>query len=63
MKEGSRYFITGFHIRYPFLEGQHGKERDGELGDDEDRGYRTELGVHRHIVDEKVGQRHEVLTP
>ena len=52
-----------FRLVKQLLQRQHRQQGDGELGDDEYRGHRTELGVHRHIVDEEVRQTHKVLTP
>ena len=48
---------------HPFLQSQHGKQRNGKLSNNKNWGYRAELGIHRHIVDKEIGQRHEVLTP
>ena len=45
------------------LQSQHSKQRNGELGDDEYRCHGAELGVHRHIVEEEVGEPHEVSAP
>ena len=45
------------------LEGQDGEQRNGKFGNHENRGHRAELRVHRHVVDEEVGQRHEIFTP
>ena len=48
---------------YEFFQCQHRQERYTELRNDQYRLYRSELGIHRHIVDEEVGQRHVVLSP
>ena len=45
------------------LQSQHSKQRNGELGDDEYRRHGAELGVHRNIVEEEVGEPHEVSAP
>ena len=45
------------------LQGEHRQQRYGELCHDEYRRYRAELGIQRHMVDEEVGQAHEVFTP
>ena len=45
------------------LQCHHSQEGYGEFGYDEYRGYRPELGIHRYIVEEEVGHRHEVPTP
>ena len=45
------------------LERHHCQEGDGELGYDEDGGHGAELGIHRYVVEEEVGERHEVLAP
>ena len=47
----------------PLLQGQHGEQGYGKLGYDQYGGHRAELGVHGDIVDEEVGQRHEVTSP
>ncbi len=46
-----------------FLQCHHSQEGYGKFGYDEYRGYRPELGIHRYIVEEEVGHRHEVPTP
>ena len=51
------------HTPQDFPQRQHGKEGNGELGNDQNRGYRPEFRIHRHIVDEEVCQTHEVLSP
>ncbi len=32
-------------------------------GDNQDRCHRSELGIHRHVIEEEIGKRHEVSTP
>ena len=46
-----------------FLQGQHRQQGDGELGNNKDGCHRTELGIHRHVVQEEVGERHKITTP
>ena len=56
--------LISFHFpAHHFLQRQHGQQGNGELCDDENRGHGSELGVHRHVVDEEIGKTHEVLTP
>ena len=48
---------------HQLLQRQHGEQGYRKLCDDEYRRHRTELGVHRHIVEEEIRKAHEVLTP
>ena len=45
------------------LKSQHCQQRNGEFGYHEYRSHRSELGIHGHIVEEKVGKPHEVAAP
>ena len=45
------------------LQGEHGQQRYGKLGNDQDAGHGTELGIEGYIVEEEVCERHEVTTP
>ena len=45
------------------LQCHHGQKRNGKLGYHEDGSHGSELGIHRHIVEEEIGKRHEVPTP
>ena len=45
------------------LEGHHGQQRDGKFCNDQYRGHGTELGIEGDIVQEEVGERHEVAPP
>ena len=42
---------------------QGGQQRYGELGDDEDARHGTELRIHRDVIEEEVGESHEVVPP
>ena len=55
--------LSSLLYSYPFLQGKECEQRDCEFGDDQNRGHRAEFGVHRHVVDEEVGKRHEIPTP
>ena len=52
-----------FGLVHDAFQGKHGKQRYGELCDNEYRRHRAELGIHRHIVDEEIGERHEIMPP
>ena len=45
------------------LQRHHRQQRNGKLGYHEDRCHRSELSIHRHIIEEEIGKRHEVSTP
>ena len=45
------------------LQCHHSQQWDGKLCNHQDAGHCTELGVHRHVVEEEVGERHEVAAP
>ncbi len=55
--------LQEFRLVHQFLQCQHGQQRDGKLGNDQDAGYGTELGIEGDIVKEEVRERHEVTTP
>ena len=46
-----------------FLQGQHCQQRNGKFRYHQNGRYRTELIVHRHIVDKEIGETHEILSP
>ena len=65
-KAGNQRYLQLFLFHFSteqLLQGQHGQQRDGELSNHKDGGHRTELGVHRHIVDEEVCKAHKILSP
>ena len=59
------FHLFGEHLRvvYDLLEGHHGQQGDAELSHHENGCHRAELGIHGHMVDEEVGESHEVLSP
>ena len=56
-------FLDYIRDSHHLLQCQHGQQRNSKLGYHEDGRHRTELVVHRHIVDEQVSKSHEILTP
>ena len=50
-------------VVHHLLQCQHSQQGDGELGNDEDAGHGAELVVHGHVVEEEIGEAHEVLAP
>ncbi len=59
------FYLSCQYLRFihDLLQSHHRQQRNGKLGDDEDGCHRTELGVHRHVIQEEIGKRHEVSTP
>ena len=57
--------LLSHHLRFidNLFQCQHSQQGDGKLGYHKDRGHRAELGIHRHIIEEEVGKRHEVTAP
>ena len=45
------------------FQSQHSQQGDGKLSHHQYRSHRTELGIHRYIIDEEISKRHEVTTP
>ena len=41
----------------------HRKSWDGKLGNDKNRRHCPEFRIHRYIIDEKVGKRHQIAPP
>ena len=56
-------FLYYRRCRNHFLQGQHRQQWNGKFGNHENGRYRTELIVHRHIVDKEIGEAHEILSP
>ena len=52
-----------FWLVKQFLKRHHGQQWNGEFSYYEYRCHRTELGVHWDVIEEEVGESHEVLTP
>ena len=50
-------------VIHKLLEGEHGQQGNGELGYDQYAGNGAELVIHGHVVEEEVGEAHEVLAP
>ena len=61
--DGAQVLFQHLRFVHHLLQGQHGQQGDGELRHHEDGGYGAELVVHRHVVDEQVGEPHEVVPP
>ena len=56
-------FLQQLRTRDYLLQAQHRQQRNGEFGYHKNGRHRTELVVHRHIIDEEVGESHQVLSP
>ena len=59
------FCLFGQYLRFihNLLQRHHRQQRDGKLGDDENGSHRSELGVHRDVVEEEIGEGHEVPAP
>ena len=51
------------HLFDEFFQSHHGQEGDGEFSHDQCRRHRSELAVHGHMVDEQIGEPHQVMSP
>ena len=55
--------LDAVRLLYLLLEGKHCQQRNGKFCYHEDGSHGAELGIHRHIIDEEIGQSHEVSAP